>query len=154
MEFTLKEIFEIFMKRIVFITVCTIGGLCVSFLYSKYIIKPTYVASVQMYVNSNDSTSSADLNELNYAQKVVTTYISFLQTKKFYEQFIEESNLRLSREQLKNMTNIESINNTEIFEISVSSMNPNDSFLLVKSMEKIAPELIMKGKGILIFQHF
>ncbi len=146
MEFTLKEIFEIFMKRIVFITVCTIGGLCVSFLYSKYIIKPTYIASVQMYVNSNDSTSSADLNELNYAQKVVTTYISFLQTKKFYEQVIEESNLRLSKEQLKNMTNIESINNTEIFEISVSSMNPNHSFLLVKSMEKIAPELIKSIK--------
>jgi capsular exopolysaccharide synthesis family protein len=100
-----------------------------------------------MYVNSNDSTSYADLNELNYAQKVVTTYISFLQTKKFYDQVIEESNLRLSSEQLKAMTNVESINNTEIFEIRVSSMDPNESFLIVKSMEKIAPELIKSIKG-------
>lgn len=146
MEFSLNEIVEILRKRLVFITICTFTGICVFFVYSKYVIKPTYIASVQMYVNSNNSTS-ANLNDLNYAQKVVTTYIGFLQTKKFYEQVIDQSNLGYSGDQLKHMTNIESVNNTEIFRISVTSTSPHDSFKLVETMERVAPKLIKSIKN-------
>jgi len=146
MEFSFKEILEILAKRFVFIAICTFVGICVFFINSKYIIKPTYVASVQMYVNPNETTYSADLNELNYAQKVVTTYINFLQTKVFYKQVIDESKLNYTPMQLKAMTHIKAINNTEIFEISVTTTNPNDAYKLVDAMKKIAPVLIKSIK--------
>jgi capsular exopolysaccharide synthesis family protein len=142
MDFTIKEIIAVLLKRLVFITVCVFAGLCISFIISRYIMKPSYTATVQMYVNPMESTSSANLNELNYAQKVVTTYINFLQTKVFYKQVMEESNLAYSQGQLKQMTDIHSINNSEIFEISVTSNNPEDSFLLVEAMQNIAPRII------------
>jgi len=142
MEFSFKEILEILVKRFVLIAICTFVGLCIFFVNSRFFIKPTYVTSVQMYVNSNDTTYSADLNELNYAQKVVTTYVNFLQTKVFYKQVIEESKLNYTQTQLKEMTNIKAINNTEIFEISVTATNPSDAYDLVCTMQKIAPVLI------------
>lgn len=146
MEFTLKELLELLKKRFLLIAVCTFAGLCFFFVISKYFMKPHYTASVQMYVNPNDSDASANLNELNYAQKVVTTYINFLQTKVFYEQVMQDNNLDYTRDELKGMTIIQSINNTEIFQISVTSLNPYDSFTLVESMQEITPELIKSIK--------
>lgn len=146
MEFSLKEILEILMKRLALIVICTIAGICVFFLYSRFVMKPTYYASSQMYVNPIDTTTLADLNELNYAQKVVTTYVNFLQTKVFYNRVLQDSKLNYSQEQLKRMTNIKSINNTEIFEISVTAANPDDAYKLVQSMEKISPILIKSIK--------
>jgi len=146
MEFSLKEILEILVKRFVLISICTSVGILVFFIKSEFIVKPTYVSSVQMYVNSNDTTISADLNELNYAQKVVTTYINFLQTNVFYKQVIEESELNYTQAQLKDMTIIKAINDTEIFQISVTNTNPNDAYTLVEAMQKIAPILIKNIK--------
>ena len=146
MEFSLKEILEILMRRFILIAIGTFAGICVFFINSRFIVKPTYVASVQMYVNPNDSNYSADLNELNYAQKVVTTYINFLETKAFYNQVINESLLNYTEKQLKDMTDIKAINSTEIFEISVTTTNPNDSYILVNAMQKVAPILIKSIK--------
>jgi len=146
MEFSFKEILEILMKRFALIAICTSLGICIFFINSRFIIKPTYVASVQMYVNPNDSNYSADLNELNYAQKVVTTYINFLQTKAYYNQVIKESLLNYTEKQLRDFTDIRTINNTEIFEISVTTTSPNDSYKLVNTMQKIAPVIIKNIK--------
>lgn len=149
MEFSFKDIFNLLKRRFALIAFNTFTGLCLFFLFSKYVIKPSYMASVQMYVNTYDSTSSADLNGLNYAQKVVATYIKFLETNVFYKQVIEESNLNYTQAELKEMTNIQTVNNTEIFQISVTSHYPDHSYKLVEVMQKIAPELIssMKDKS-------
>jgi capsular exopolysaccharide synthesis family protein len=110
-------------------------------------MKPTYTASVLMYVNTKDSSASTNLNDLNYAQKVVTTYINFLRTKTFFKQVVEESELNYAPEQIRGMTQIQAINNTELFEISVVSFSANDSYILVKAMQKIAPVVIHNIKN-------
>lgn len=147
MDFTLREMIVLLFKRIIFITACTMIGLCVSFVNSRYVTKPTYTATVQMYVNPTDASTAPNINELNYAQKVVSTYINFLKTKVFYKQVIEESDLEYSHGQLKQMTSIHSINNSELFQISVTSYSPEDSFLLVETMQKIVPEFIKNIKA-------
>lgn len=145
MEFSLKDMIELFLKRIVLIIIVTILSIILSFLFSKFVIKPTYTASVKMYVNPN-TTSIANINDLTYAQKVVNTYVNFLQTKTFYNEVIETVKLNYTMNQLEAMTEIRAVNNTEIFVISVTSLNPNDSYQLVKAMEEIAPSLIRKIK--------
>lgn len=142
MELSLKEVFELIYKRIKFILLLTLIAGSVLFVTNKYIRKPIYTASVQLYVNTNDGTSTANLNELNYAQKVVATYINFLRTQKFYKQVLENTDLNYSEHQLRSMTHIESISDTEIFQISVYSNSASDSFELVEAMQLIAPRLI------------
>jgi len=146
MEFSIKDIIALFMKKIVLIAVCTFAGLSILFVLSQFVMKPSYTASVQLYVNQNDVATSADLNDLYYAQKVVTTYINFLQTKVFYEQVLMESQLNYSPNQLKNMTEINSVNNTEIFKISVTTYSAKASYKIVSAMQNIAPVLIKSIK--------
>lgn len=147
MEYSLVDIIGILIKRLVLIAVCTFIGFSSFYIINSYVKKPIYTASVLMYVSTNDSISSADLNELNYAQKVITTYVYFLRTKIFYEQVLEECKLNYTPDGLQAMTTIESISNTEIFRISVTSLNPKDSYYLVEAMQKIAPELIKDIKN-------
>ncbi|MDF2588415.1 MAG: hypothetical protein K0S41_2256 [Anaerocolumna sp.] len=147
MEFSLTELVAILIKRYVFIITCSVAGLFVFFMVSKFIINPSYTASVQMYVYTNETTTSANLNELNYAQKIVATYINFLQTNVFYKQVSEEGDLKYSPDELKKMTSIGVVNNTEIFRISVTTNDPNDSFKIAETMQHVAPGLIRKIKS-------
>lgn len=142
MNFSFREIVDLLMKRLILIIICTFSGMCIFYIVNQFIIRPAYTASVQMYVNADAAASSADLNELYYAQKVVSTYINFLQTKVFYSKVIEESGLDYSPEQLKKMTEIKAVNNTEIFQINVTSYSAQDSFRLVQAMQTISPDLI------------
>lgn len=142
MEFTVKEIINLVLKRIIWIIISLFVGLSTTFIYSKFILNPSYTASVKLYVIPNDSESSVNLNELNYAQKVVTTYINFLNTNVFYKKIQDDTKLGYSINQIKNMTSVKSINSTEIFQISVTSLSGEDSYALAESMERIAPLLI------------
>ena len=146
MEFTVKEIITLTIKRIVWIVIGLFVGMFISFIYSKFILSPSYTASVQLYVLADDIESTVNLNELNYAQKVVTTYINFLNTNVFYERIQEDTKLDYSLGQLKNMTSVKNINNTEIFQISVTCHSADDSYILAESMERIAPQLIKSIK--------
>lgn len=142
MEFSINNIWFFLKKRVILIALCTWLGLLIFFIFTKAVISPTYSASVQMYVNTKDTAASYELNDLYYAQKVVATYINFLKTKVFYDRVLEECKLNYTAAELKSMTDIHALNNTEIFQISVTSPSAEDSYLLVTAMQKLAPEHI------------
>lgn len=148
MDFSVKDILLLLRKRVLLITICTLSGFVFVYLISSYGIKPDYTASTKMFVSADDSNQkTANLSELDYAQKVVTTYINFLQTKAFYNKVIRLSGLDYTVSELKKMTSMSSVNNTEIFEISVTSKKAEDSYLLVKTMQELAPTMIKDIKS-------
>ncbi len=147
MEYSLAEIIDILMKRVVLIVTLTILGLTTFFIYTKYFTQSIYTASVQMYVNSTNLTEPTDLNELNYAQQITATYVYLLRTKAFYDLVAKESGLTYNANQLKAMTVVQPIEDTEIFQISVTTLNPEDSYQIVKTMQDNAPKLIKSVKS-------
>ena len=148
MELSLKEIIELIYKRLKLIIIFVLIGAGLLFVVNRFIRRPIYTASVfKLFVNPNDTTPAANLNELNYAQKVVATYVNLLRIQKFYKKVLEETGLNYSESQLKNMTNIQSVGDTEIFKISVNSHSASNSYQLVKAMEYIAPQIISEVKN-------
>lgn len=146
MDFSLKLMINMLRKRFKWIALLTLIGLGGFYSVNRYVLSPVYTASVQLYVNADDTTSSADINVLNYAQKVVNTYISFLRTQVFYSRVIEETGLDYNLKELKKMTEIKAVNNTEVFEIKVNSYRASEAYQLVEAMQSIAPELIKEIK--------
>ena len=141
MEYSLQDLIAVMIKRLVLIVLCTSVGLVSFYIMNTYMTKPIYTAYVQLYVNPNEA-ATADINELNYAQKVINTYVHFLRTKTFFRQVIEEGNLNYSPEALQGMTVIDQVGNTEIFQISVSSISAEDSYRIVEAMQTVAPQII------------
>ncbi|NLC18117.1 MAG: polysaccharide biosynthesis tyrosine autokinase [Clostridiales bacterium] len=148
MEFTLAQVIKLLYKRMLWIVLITALALAATFAVNKYLISESYTASVQFYVNTQDSqTQKIDLNELNYAQKVVNTYINFLKTKVFYNMLIEETRLPYTVDMLKDCIRITVVSNTEIFQVSVTTNSASDSFELAKAIQNIAPDFIKSIKN-------
>jgi len=145
MELSIKDVLGIIYKRLIFIIACTFFCAIMSYVYNKFIKDPVYTASVQFCVNTNDN-SYGNINELIYAQKVVSTYVNLLRTNTFFKQVLEATGLNYSVQQLKAMTQISSVNDTEIFQITLSSNSADDAYTLVEAMQKIAPQLIANIK--------
>lgn len=148
MEISFTEMLSILLRRIVIIIIGTMIGLLLFYAMNKYLISPYYTSSVQLYVNSRDESDAAsELTSLTYAQKVVNTYINFLQTQSFYSKVCKESGLHYSAGEVRTYTKIRPVNNTEIFSISVTTKHAKDTYQLVLAMQKLAPELIQEIKG-------
>lgn len=141
MEFTVRDILHLIKKRFLLIAFCTLAGLLISFLFTKCFVDRTYTASTQFYVSTQSSTST-NLSDLDYAQKIAETYINFLNTRQFYTEVLKMSGLPYSMSELRSMTEIKTVRNTEIFSITVNTKSPEDSYELVKNMEILAPKLI------------
>lgn len=146
MEFSINEIVSLVRKKIIYIVLSIILGMILFFLVSKFVIKPSYTSTSLMYVNPNYSSSVNNMNDLNYAQKVLNTYINFLQTNEFYKEVLEQTNLEYTSSQLKEMTSINNVNNTEIFNVSVTTQNPLDSYKLAVAMQETIPQFIKEIK--------
>jgi len=152
MELSILDIINVLMKRIWIILLCTIIGLAGSFLISNFIIPSTYTSTCQMYVNPGKAevgTTGAyvgDYNDLQYAQKLVNSYIIILNNDVFLGNVSETSNLPYSASQIRKMMSLSSINNTEFIEVKINSKSPNDSFTILKTITDLAPAEIIRVK--------
>ena len=123
-----------------------IGG-SAAFSYAQFLITPLYKASTLIYVNNSSfsvgSTSfSISSSELTAAQKLVDTYLVILKTRTTLNDVIEEAELSYSYEELKSMISAAAINSTEIFEIVVTSPDPQEAEKIANTIGEVLPEKI------------
>lgn len=147
-EYSIARLFLIVVQRIwIILLCCVVCGVSV-FLFTKYQVSEKYTASVSLYVapNPDKTTPLASLSELNYAQEVVNTYIEILKTNIFLSAVAEESDLGYSAQEINSMIRLQSVNQTEIFEISVTTTSPKDSLILANTFAKLAPQKIIAIK--------
>ncbi len=149
MELTLKEIFTILKKSIVFILVTAIVFAVCSFFASKFIISKIYTSSVKLYVETTADTSSNGYNNFsnrNYAVALVNTYIEMLETNKFYTQVSDKLNNKFSVTQLSHAVSFSSLNETEVFEAKVVASSPTDAKEIADAVASVAPKIISELK--------
>ncbi len=145
-EITLQEIFEIVWgKAWVIILMTLIGGIsgyCVSY----FLVEPTYTAHISMYVNNNTNKEStvANLNDINASQKLVSTYIEILKSDTVLGRVLEETELPYTIRQLREQVTASSINGTEIFEVKVTTTDPEKAATLANTIAQVAPNEIIR----------
>lgn len=146
MDITLKDLMKLLLKNRMLLVVCALAGMAVSFSIFKFLVRPTYISTVKLFVYTKEDAVSVDnynnLNDLNYAQKIVNTYIEMLRTDSFFKTVKDKSGLDYSVDDLKNMTQFSVLNNTEVFQVSVSSHRPEDAKLIADTVTNLAPQTI------------
>jgi capsular polysaccharide biosynthesis protein len=148
MELSILEIFNILLKRVWILLLATIVGLSGALLISLFLIAPTFTSTAVLYVNPNQNQldRTGNYNDLNYAQELVNSYIIILKNDVFLKDVAEQSGLEYTSGQIRGMLSLASINSTEIFEVRISSKNPQHSFLLAETITDLAPEEIIRIK--------
>jgi len=118
-----------------------------AFSYASFWLTPMYQARALMYVNNNSfavgSTSfSISASEISAAKSLVDTYLVILETRLTLNEVIERGSLNRSYEELCRMINAESVNETEVFSVSVTSPDPQEAEHIANTIALVLPDKI------------
>ena len=155
-EINLKDIFSVLLKRWWLILIATLvgGALLFGYAYATYV--PTYKSTAKMYVNNkaNDSLGTqvgTSQGDIYAAQALVNTYCEMIKTRRTLEAVIEEAELNYTYEQLLSMLSCGSVNDTEVFFVSIVSRDPGEAKAIVNTILKVVPvqiEGIIEGSSV------
>ena len=146
-EIDLLDMFRlVWSKKAVIALIVIVSGL-VGFLYSKIFIAPRYEASINMIVNSRTDSTIGNISSDNItsAQKIAQTYAVIITGNKILYQVIDELNLDISYEKLKEMVTVDSINSTQVMNIVVNDTDPERARQIVEKIGDIAPEILVNA---------
>ncbi len=146
MELSLLEIARILVKKIWIIALSTVIGFSAALLISFFLMAPKYTSKSQLYVNPNRNQidQANTYTDLQYAQKLVNSYLIILQNDVFLKQVADSSGLNYTSGQIRGMISLSAINNTEIFEVRVEAPSPDDAHTLVNTIVELAPAEIVR----------
>lgn len=146
-EIDLLRLLKVLWKNLIVIIIAAVLLAGIGFSYARFIIVPKYQASALMYVNNKSislgSTSvSFSTGELSAAKSLVDTYSVILKTRKTLNTVIRNTGVNYTYDQLSKMVSASSVNNTEIFAITVTSTDPNEAEMLANTLADLLPEKI------------
>jgi capsular polysaccharide biosynthesis protein len=147
MEIDLLDLAKVLLRRAWLIVIAAILAGVVSYGYTYRNVTPLYKASAMMYVNNSGITVGGTSftisgSEISAAKTLVETYSVILKTRTTLEDVIEIDNLNYSYETLYNMVSSSAVNDTEIFQITVTSSSPTEAELIANTLADLLPEKI------------
>ena len=141
MEINLPELVRVLVKRAWIVLLAAVICCSAVLLYTVNFVSPRYEASVTMYVNnkSNQEGSAITSNDLTVATKLVNTYINIIKSDRVLEKVVAEIGTNLNPNNLRGMISAESLNGTEMFEVTVTCEEPKLSADLANAIADVAP---------------
>ena len=141
-EIDLRQIFLALWSRawIIILVGVLVAALALS--YALFFVTPTYSASIQLYVNNNYESPGFSSSQLTAAQSLADTYMVILESRTVLQKVAEQTDLGYTYGQLKNMVSAASVNETEIFKVTVVSTNYKHATQIANSVAQILPEQI------------
>lgn len=156
-EIDLREIFYALKAKILLILMVALIGACVAAAYTQFLMTPIYSSTSSMLVLSKETTLTS-LADLQLGASLTSDYTVLITSTPVLEQVIENLNLDMTTEQLKDTVTINNPTDTRILEITVDNAdstlakdivdeiaNVSSSYIGDK-MEVIPPKIIEVGK--------
>ena len=143
-ELDLREIFKVFLKRAWIIVLCAVIVGASVVVYTVNFVAPQYQASVSFYVNNNSSqdTSYITSADLAVALRLVSTYVNIIKSDRVLDKVVEEIGMDLTAAQIRGLISAEVMGETEMFEVTVTTPNPQLSADIANSIAAVAPDEI------------
>ena len=114
--------------------------------FARFFMTPKYEANALFYVN-NGSVSLKDAvristGELSAASELVDTYVAILESRANMQTVIDRAGVNISYEDLREMIDASAVNSTGLFEVKVTSSNPEEARILANAIADILPDKI------------
>lgn len=147
-EIDLLKLAKVLWKRIWVILICAmiLGAAGYYWTYRK--MYTSYRSSAMLYVNNNAvSLGSAKLSitsgDIKAVNNLMETYSVILTSRNTLNEIIEETGIPFTYEELKKMIKTETVGDTAIFQITVTTADPELSAHLCNSIMEVLPKKIM-----------
>ena len=129
--------------------IAAISVLCavVILLGTLFFIAPKYESSAMFYVNNGSLSLDGDFlglssGDLSASRNLVDSYIVILDSRETLTAVIDYASVDLSYEELQEMITATAVNNTEIFEVVVTSPDPQEAERIASAIAYILPKRI------------
>jgi len=122
--FILKKLWVIALAALIF-------GIA-ALLITSYAITPMYRATIRLYACS----------EVPASKLLADTYISIIESDSVVEELVERGKYGYTDKQIVKMLDAKPINNTDVFEVSVTGPMPEECANIANSIADIAPDKI------------
>lgn len=143
----LIKIAEGMIKRLwmIILAMAVCGSL--AFSYAAFMVTPLYEASALMYVNNSSfsvgaTSFSISSSEISAAKSLVDTYLVILETRLTLNEVIDRGELDISYEDLCKMISAGSVNDTEVFSVTVTSDDPQEAEHIANIIAQVLPDKI------------
>ncbi len=146
-EIDLKALLNIFRKRWAWIAATTVAGFLVLLMVSLFMLPRKYTSSVSLYVNnltSVSTTGGVNINDINASQKLVDTYVVILQDDDVLQQVADQLSTPMTVSELSSVISMESVNQTEVLQISAETVDPELSAEICNTLAEVAPSVLQR----------
>lgn len=111
--------------------------------YARFLLTPTYAASTRLYVNNNyvDSPGFSS-SQITAAQDLANTYMVIMESRSVLEKVREQTDLGYTYSQLKNMISAYSVDETEVFEVTVTCGDYRHAAIIANEIAEVLPDKI------------
>ncbi|MCD8353679.1 MAG: hypothetical protein LUC47_05145 [Clostridiales bacterium] len=110
-----------------------------------------------MYVNNSvESSGNISSSDITAAKNLADTYAVVLTSRPTLDAVAEQTGVDYTYSELCDMIETESVNDTEIIQITVTSSNAEEAALIANAIADIAPDDIMEivsGSSVKIVEH-
>lgn len=170
-EIDLIELLLLLKKNILLIIMLILLLSSISFVYTKYFIKPQYTASISLYIANNQTTQekiAIQVKDIDASQKLADTYEVILNDnivmreiavklieeygidylKDVFPVFYDENpNGMILPNDIKSVITMNVVNDTEILKITATTIDPKVSAAICTDMSEIAPVILSRVMG-------
>ena len=146
-EIDIGRVFRAVIERSFLVAIISVLCAVISLVGTLFFVTPQYKAAAMFYVNNNafslgDASLSISNGDLVTSRGLVDSYIVILNTRETLNDVIDYAGTSRTYNQLRGMISAEAVNETEIFQVSVTSPDPQEAERLANAIAYILPKRI------------
>ena len=146
-ELNLSDLLVIIKSHWMALLAATVLCALVVFGYSKVFITPQYRASAQLFVDTRKVSSEGkdtymSQTQIAAAKELAATYVHIIKTNTVLNAVIEELDLDISYNQLKNKITAEVVDETQLLKIYVTDTDKATALKIAEKLVEIAPDMV------------
>lgn len=139
----LRRLFVAVLRKLWVVILAAVICAGAAFVGTLYFVKPKYRSSALLYVNGNAlSVGSISISDLTAAKDLVNSYIVILQSRETLNAVKDYAGIDYDATELRGMISAASVNDTEIFEVYVTSTDPYEAEKIANAIAVILPKRI------------
>lgn len=144
MEIDLLEVFYYLKARALWLVLAFVIGAVATGFITLAFITPKYEATSKVYMVASSSDSVVDLTDLNIGTSLSQDYVELMKIRPVFEDVIEDLDLDYDYETLLGMTAIDTVGDTRLMSITVTSTDPKEARDIANALAKQAVTYVPK----------
>mgnify|MGYP002795867319 FL=1 len=134
-EINLKEVFDYFKSKILWIVIAIVAILIVGNVYTVITRVPMYESDTTIVLSGNKDAYSSTDSQIN--QNLIGTYREIIKSRNVLSQVIDNLDIKMSVDELANNITATSVEDTEIIRITVADDRAKDARDITDEVAKV-----------------